>query len=236
MSPVYQRALLKISGEAFGGARGRGFDGAEISRIGAEIAQSALKGRQLAVVVGGGNILRGAELDDLNVPSMVGDQMGMTATVLNAIALKWSIIEAGASAHVMCAFQVGSFVDTFSLEEALSLLDAGTVVIFAGGTGNPCFTTDTAAALRAVEMRADVMVKCTQVDGVYDKDPKIHPDAVRIEEIGADEIVQKGLAVVDAACADLLRRKKLLGIVLNLHRPGNIDKALAGAKVGTLIR
>jgi len=235
MSMGYHRALLKISGEALAGDRGFGLDHEKTSWIAGQIAQAGRAGRQLGVVIGGGNILRGVDAASVGVPPMVGDQMGMIATVINAMALRAALTALEVPARAMSAFPVGNFIETFERERALDCVSRGEVLIFAGGTGNPCFTTDSAAALRAVEIEADVMVKGTQVKGVYDRDPRKHSDAVFLDTISAKELLERGLKVIDAACADILARKEIPAIVLDLHQDGNIEKALAGEKVGTLV-
>jgi uridylate kinase len=234
-SKGYGRALLKISGEALAGERGHGLDPTKIAWIANEIAQAHQQGHELGVVVGGGNFLRGSDAASVGVPTLVGDQMGMIATCLNSMALRWAMEAAGVSARAMSAFPVGSFIEPFERERALKYVQDGAVVIFAGGTGNPCFTTDSAAALRAVEIDANVMVKATQVGGVFDKDPKKHPDATFFESITPQEVLDRRLAVIDAACIEILSRKSIPTIVLNLHEAGNILKALSGEKVGTII-
>lgn len=235
MATGYRRALLKISGEALAGEQGYGLDHAKGLWIAGQIAEASRDGRELGIVVGGGNILRGVDSASIGVPPVVADQMGMIATVLNAMALRASLAANGLTAVVMSAFSVGSFVETFDRERAIRQVGEGNVVIFAGGTGNPCFTTDSAAALRAVEIEAEVLVKGTQVAGVFDKDPTKHPDAVLFERISPSEMLERRLEVIDAACADMLERKKIPAIVLDLHVGGNISRALAGEKVGTII-
>ena len=231
----YRRALLKISGEAFAGDRSYGWDPAKIAWIAEQIARAHRDLRQIGIVVGGGNILRGSDAASLGVPVLVADQMGMIATVLNAMALRSALEVAGVAAYVMCAFPVGSYVQVFDMERALDLIESGNVVIFAGGTGNPCFTTDSAAALRAVEINAEIMVKATQVRGVFDKDPKENPDAVFFEKISPEEVLARRLGVIDATSIEILGRKKIPVVVLSLHEDGNIVRALSGEKIGTVI-
>jgi len=210
-------------------------DKAKALWIAREISKASRDGREIGVVVGGGNILRGIDAASVGVPPLVGDQMGMIATVLNALALRAALETVGISAVAMCAFPVGSIIEVFRREKALEELGRGSVVVFAGGTGHPCFTTDSAAGLRAAEIEADVLVKGTQVRGVFDKDPRIHPDAKFFETISPAEVLAQRLQVIDAACVDILARKKIPAIVLNLHEEGNIARALAGEKVGTTI-
>ncbi|MGC8660581.1 MAG: UMP kinase [Desulfomonilaceae bacterium] len=231
----YRRALLKISGEALAGEKGFGLDGSKISWIANEIVSAAEDGRKVGVVVGGGNIMRGVDAQSVGAEPLAGDEMGMVATVINALALKSAIQSQGRCCRVMSSFEIGKFVDVFSRESLLECLKQDDVVIFAGGTGNPCFTTDSAAALRAVQMKADVMVKATQVDGVYDKDPKKFPDARRFETITPEETLQRQLKVIDAASIEILGRYSIPTIVLNLHVQGNIKRAMIGEKVGTTI-
>lgn len=232
----YSRALLKISGEAFAGQRGYGLDPDKTGWIARQIAEARERGCQLGVVVGGGNIVRGVDAASIGVPPLVGDQMGMIATILNALALRSALDSCGVPARAMSAFSVGRFVEEFEREKAVEYLAQGKVIIFAGGTGNPCFTTDSAAALRVIETDAQVMVKATQVPGVFDKDPKKHPDATMFDVISAKEVIARGLGVIDATSVEILSRKKIPIIVLDLHTTGNIARALAGERVGTIIK
>lgn len=179
--------------------------------------------------------MRGVNSASLNLPPLTGDHMGMIATVLNAMALRSALEAAGVPSRSLSAFQVGRFVEVFEREKCLEYLAAGFVVIFAGGTGNPCFTTDSAAALRAVEMDAEVMIKATQVSGVFDKDPRKFADAQRFASITTHEVIARGLAVIDAASVEILGRKGIPVMVLDLHVDGNIARALRGEPVGTLI-
>lgn len=231
----YNRALLKISGEALAGDRGFGLDAERTSWIAGEIATGRRGGTEVAVVIGGGNIMRGVNASEVGVPPLVGDQMGMIATVVNALALRAALESLGLSARVLSAFAVGTFVEVCDRLKALEYVSSGHVVVFAGGTGNPCFTTDSAAALRAVEIEADVMVKATQARGVFDKDPSRHSDAVFFETITVQEVLERRLGVMDAASVEILGRRKIPTIVLDLHVEGNIAKALSGENIGTLI-
>jgi len=233
--PRYNRALLKISGEALAGDRGFGLDAERTAWIAGQIAQVHLSGIEVGIVIGGGNIMRGVDASAVGVPPLVGDQMGMIATVVNALALRAALESLGLSARILSAFSVGTFVEVYERLKALEYVSSGHVVIFAGGTGNPCFTTDSAAALRAVEIEADVMVKATQARGVFDKDPREHSDAVFFESISAQEVLERRLGVMDAASVEILGRRKIPTIVLDLHVEGNISRALAGERVGTVI-
>ncbi len=232
---MYRRCLIKVSGEALAGQRKFGIDPEKTAWIAREIAKAAKKGSQIGIVVGGGNILRGVNAASVGVEPLIGDHMGMLATILNGMALRSALFKVGVEARVLCAFQVGSFVEVFDQEKALSYLEEGRVVIFTGGTGNPCFTTDSAAALRAVQIKAEVMVKATQVDGVYDKDPRQYSDAIRFESITSSEVLERRLKVIDAASVEILRRVEMPILVINLHAEGNIEKALSGHKMGTII-
>jgi uridylate kinase len=235
VSPGYRRALIKISGEALAGDRGFGLDPEKITWIAQQIVQARDGNRELGVVVGGGNILRGADCASVGVPPLVADGMGMIATVLNAMALAAALTRVGVPARAMSAFPVGKFVEPFDMGAAASALAAGSVIVFGGGTGNPCFTTDSAAALRAVEIDAEVMIKGTQVRGVFDRDPKNDPNAVFFESLTTHEVLSRGLRVIDATSVEILGRKRIPIIVLDLHKDGNLGRALAGEKVGTII-
>ncbi len=237
MAPTsgYRRALLKISGEALAGERGFGLALESTAWIANQIAQAHWQGKELGVVIGGGNILRGVDAAAIGVPPLVADQMGMIATVLNALALRAALEELGVRARAMSAFRVGRFIELFEREAALNYVGQGTVVIFAGGTGNPCFTTDSAAALKAVEIEAEVVVKATQVRGVFDRDPRKFPDAVFFATISFQEVLEQRLGVIDAASVEILSRKQIPIIVCDLHVDGNIAAVLAGEKIGTII-
>lgn len=232
---MYRRCLIKVSGEALAGERSFGIDPNKTAWIAGEIAKAARAGAQIGIVIGGGNILRGVNAASVGVDPLIGDHMGMIATVLNGMALRSAIIKAGIDARLLCAFQVGSFVELFEQEKARSYLEEGRVVVFAGGTGNPCFTTDSGAALRAVQIRADVMIKATQVDGVYDKDPKKFSDAVRFDSISYSEVLARGLKVIDAASVEILSRVNIPVLVINLHVEGNMKRALSDHTIGTTI-
>ncbi len=231
----YKRALIKISGEALAGDKRFGFDKDSFFRIAAEIASARLRMIDIGLVLGGGNIFRGISAAELHIPELLGDHVGMLATVLNALVMKSALEKCGVSARVLSSFQVGGFVEPFEMERANAYLSNGAVLVFAGGTGNPCFTTDSAAALRAVQIGAQVMIKATQVDGLFEKDPKEFPDASFFHRITPEEVLARGLRCMDAASTEILGRNKIPVIVLNLHKEGNILKALAGEPVGTLV-
>lgn len=232
---MYRRCLIKVSGEALAGERSFGIDPEKTAWIAMEIAKASRRGSQIGIVIGGGNILRGVNASSVGVEPLIGDHMGMIATILNGMALRSALLKTGVDAKLLSAFQVGALVEIFEQEKAQAYLEEGRVVIFAGGTGNPCFTTDSAAALRAVQINAEVMIKATQVDGVYDKDPKKFSDAIRFESITPTEVLERRLKVIDAASIEILRRVHMPVLVINLHVEGNIEKALSGEKLGTTI-
>jgi uridylate kinase len=233
---AYKRALLKISGEALSGDRKKGIDPEKTRWIADQITQVISAGCRVGVVIGGGNIIRGAEAEEVGVPPLVGDQMGMTATVINALALSSVLESKGARSMVMSAFEVGNFVERFNGARAIEGLESGKVLVFAGGTGNPCFTTDSAAALRAVEIDADIMIKATQVDGIYSDNPRTNPDAVFYETITPGQVLEERLRIVDAAAVEILGRKSIPMMVLNLHKEGNLLKAVTGERVGSIMK
>ena len=231
-----RRVLLKLSGEAFADPiTGSGIDPVSIRRVAAEIAESVSTGIQLGVVVGGGNIFRGVSATKAGIEPATADSMGMLATVINAIALRSAIENAGIPTRVQTAIAMQSLAEPYIRLRAVRHLEKGRVVIFAAGTGNPFFTTDTAAALRAAEIGAEMMLKATLVDGVYDDDPAENPDAVLLEEIGYIELVSRGLRVMDATAATMCRDHKLPIVVFNIKEPGNIVKAVRGERIGTLV-
>jgi uridylate kinase len=237
MTDRYRRILLKLSGEALAGGGGNGgIDPAVLGRIAGEVAELARDGVEVGLVVGGGNIFRGAELVAAGLDRVTGDQMGMLATVLNALALQAALEAAGCAARVLSAFPVGTLTEPFDHRGALAHLAAGRVVIFAAGTGNPFFTTDSAASLRAIEIGADVLIKATKVDGVYSADPKTEPRALRYRELTYIDVLNRGLKVMDSTAISLCMDNELPIIVFNLLTPGNIRKAVAGEAIGTLVR
>jgi uridylate kinase len=232
---MYKRALLKISGEAFSGSRGFGVDPAKMAWIANQVALCSAQGCELGIVVGGGNIVRGVDSASVGVPPLDGDHLGMISTVINGVAFRYALQQKGVRARVLSSFSVGQFVEVFSLEKSLDYISSGETVIFVGGTGNPCFTTDSAAALRAVQIGANIMIKATQVDGVFDRDPRKYPDAVFFETISRQEVLRRELGVIDAAAMDILGRNGIPTVVVNLHVEGNVAAVLAGKHVGTII-
>ena len=235
-NPYYKRVLLKISGEAFCAPGALGIDPNELSLIAKEIYEAAQQGTELAIVVGGGNIIRGAELakaSDFNQSS--ADYMGMLGTAINGLALKEALEALGQPARVMSALAISSVAEPYIRGRALRHLEKGRVVIFVGGTGNPFFTTDSAAALRASEIGADAVLKATKVDGVYDKDPNKHEDAKRFETISFAAAITKQLKVMDLTAFAMCQERGIPIIVFNMKTPGHIAEVVAGKQHGTLV-
>jgi len=231
----YGRVLLKLSGEALMGDRGFGVDPATVQYIAGEIKGVARRGVQVAVVIGGGNIFRGLEASAKGMERVSADNMGMLATVINALALQDALEKTGVQTRVQSAIEMRELAEPYIRRRAVRHLEKGRVVIFAAGTGNPYFTTDTAAALRAAEMNAEIIMKATKVDGVYSADPVKHPGAVKYDAISYLEVLRKGLNVMDSTAISLCMDNNLPIMVFNLKGKGNIRKAAAGSRVGTLI-
>jgi len=232
----YKRVLLKLSGETLGGEAGTGYDAATLARISSEIRQVCDLGVELAIVVGGGNIFRGIYAKNLGIERCAADYMGMLATVMNAIALQDAIEKTGITTRVQSALEVESVVEPFVLRRGLHHLEKKRVLILAAGSGNPLFTTDTPAALRAVELRANVLMKATKVDGIYSKDPKKFDDAVKYDELTYEEALEKRLNVMDMTAFTLCMENDMPIIVFNIRSEGNILKAVTGEKVGSIVR
>jgi len=236
-SPVqYRRVLLKLSGEALMGDLDYGIEPSVIQRLATEIATAQKTGIEIAIVIGGGNIFRGAGLARSGMDRVTGDYMGMLATVMNALAIQDALESAGVYARVMSALQIHDVCEDYIRRRAVRHLEKGRVVILAAGTGNPFFTTDTAASLRAIEIGADVLLKATKVDGVYDDDPKTNPDAIRYTELDFDEVIRKELKVMDLTALTLCRDHKLPIVVFDMGLPGALCDIANGKRVGTLIR
>jgi uridylate kinase len=233
--PLYKRVLVKISGEALMGDAGFGLDPAVVDRISADIVSLRSQNVEVALVVGGGNIFRGVQVAASGIDRATGDYMGMLATVMNALALGASIERQGATARVMSALEMPAICETFSRQAALRHFERGHVMIFAAGTGNPFFTTDTAAALRAAEMGCEVLLKATNVDGVYTADPKLDKTAKRYDKLSFDEALSRDLKVMDAAAFALARENRIPVIVFSIHEPGSIQAAVMGTGRGTLV-
>lgn len=235
--PVYKRVLLKISGEGFCQERGFGIDAAELETIAHQCADVAKTGVQLAIVVGGGNFIRGATFAETgHIPRATADYMGMLATVINAVALQETMEKFGQPTRVMSAISVYSVCEPFIRRRAVRHLEKGRAVILAAGTGNPFFTTDTCAALRATEIEADVVLKATKVDGIYDSDPKKNPNAKRHETITYQQVHQEQLRVMDLTAITLLMERKMPLVVFDMKTEGNIARVIRGERVGTKIQ
>ena len=232
----YDRILLKLSGEAMAGPLSFGIDPDRVKGLAGEIAAIAQAGVQVGVVVGGGNIFRGIKLAAKNMDRVTGDHMGMLATVINSLALQDALEQMGVYTRVMSAIEMHEVCEPYIRRRAIRHLEKGRVVIFAAGTSNPYFSTDTGAALRALEIRAQVIAKATKVDGVYDKDPMQHPEAVKFEEIGYTEVLTKSLGVMDSTSIAMCRDNKLPIIVFNLNTNGNIMRMAMGEAIGTVIK
>ncbi len=231
----YKRVLLKLSGEALLGDLDYGVDPQMVNRLGKEVLQLAGEGVQVAIVIGGGNIFRGVGLAAAGMDRVTGDQMGMLATVINSLSMQDAIERLGGQCRVMSAIPIHTVCEDYIRRRAIRHMEKGRIVVFAAGTGNPYFTTDSAAALRASEIRADLMLKATKVDGVYDADPKTNPEAVRYDRITYDEALQKKLGVMDATAIVMCRDNRIPLRVLDIYAEGGLLKAVAGDDIGTLV-
>ncbi len=233
--PVYKKILLKLSGEALMGNQGFGVDPAEAARIAGEVHEVHDLGVQLALVVGGGNFIRGVTASAHGLDRVVGDHMGMLATIINALALQDALEKAGSFTRVVTAIEMREIAEPFIRRRVIRHLEKGRIVVLAGGTGNPYFSTDTAAALRAMEIKADVILKATKVDGVYDADPKKVPDAKLYAQISYLEVLSRGLSVMDTTAISMCMDNSLPIVVFNLKVPGNLKRVVLGEKVGSLV-
>jgi uridylate kinase len=232
----YKRVLLKLSGESFCEQGGSGIDGGQLESIAARIAEVSKLGPQVAVVVGAGNFIRGNKFSEkTQIPRNTADYMGMLTTIINACALQESLEKMGATTRVMSAIDVEALCEPFILRRAMRHFEQGRIVILAGGTGNPFFTTDTCAALRAAELEVDLLIKATKVDGVYSDDPQKNPKAKLFDRLSYQEVLEKNLRVMDHSAISLCRDNKIPIIVLNIFKKGNITKAICGEPVGTVI-
>ena len=232
----YHRVLLKISGEALAGERALGFDFDTMDRIAEEIATVVRQGTSLGLVIGGGNIVRGSQLSKMGMDRVGADYMGMLGTVINALAVQDILERKGLETRVMTAIRMEELAEPYIRRRALAHLDYGRIVIFAAGTGNPYFSTDTAAALRAIQIKANVIIKTTSVDGVYSADPKVDKTAKFYDEISYRDVMLEELKVMDQTAVTLCKENALPLIVLNIHRPGVIAAAVQGERIGTLVR
>jgi len=235
--PVYRRILLKLSGEALLGKHAYGIDVAILRSLSQEIRDVSSLGVQVALVVGGGNIFRGIQTSrEYGIDRVSADYMGMLATVINSLALQERLERDGVMTRVLSAIEMRSIAEPYIRRRALRHLEKGRVVIFAAGTGNPYFTTDTAAALRAMEINSDAILKATRVDGVYDKDPMLHKKAKMFKELTYIDVLQRNLKVMDATAISLCMDNDLPIVVFNLTKRGNIRKVIMGEKIGTVVR
>lgn len=232
---MYKRIVLKLSGEALAGDHGFGIDADKVSDVTGEIAEVHALGVQVAVVVGGGNFFRGVAEQAKEMDRVSADNMGMLSTVINAIALQDALEKRDIQCRVMTAVFMNQIAEPYIRRRATRHLEKGRVVVFAAGTGNPFFSTDTAASLRAMEIRADVLLKATKVDGIYNADPVLVKDAVKYDEITYMEIVKQGLKVMDLTAVTLCKDNDMPMIIFNMNQPGNIRRVVMGEKVGSLV-
>jgi uridylate kinase len=233
--PAYKRVLLKLSGEALMGRRSSGIDPEVVDTVAAEIREVVALSVQLGIVIGGGNIIRGLAASAEGMERTSADYMGMLATVINSLALQSALERTGVTTRVQTAIEMKEVAEPFVRRRAIRHLEKGRVVIFAAGTGNPYFTTDTAATLRAVEINADIILKATKVDGVYDRDPARYADAIMYDKVSYTEVLNKNLKVMDATAISLCRDNGLFLSVFNLQKAGNIKRVICGEKVGTIV-
>ena len=231
----YRRVLLKLSGEALMGKMDYGIDPEIISGLAREVLEASRAGAEIGLVIGGGNIFRGAGLAAAGMDRVTGDHMGMLATIMNALAMQDAIEKIGGYARVMSAIKINAVAEDYIRRRAVRHIEKGRIAIFAAGTGNPFFTTDSAAALRAVEIGADLMLKATKVDGVYDSDPKKNPDAVRYDRLSYTDVITRNLQVMDTAAIALCRDYGMPMRVYDMTVPGNLMRLLRGEQIGTLV-
>lgn len=234
-APKYKRILLKLSGEALGGETGSGICPEAIHEMARQVREVRDMNVQVVIVVGGGNIFRGIQGSEQGIERVTGDHMGMLATVINALALQDALEKQGVETRVQTAIVMAQVAESFIRRRAVRHLEKGRVVIFGGGTGNPYFSTDTTAALRAAEIGADVILKATKVDGIYDSDPKKNPKARRFEKITYLEALQRQLKVMDSTAFSLCMDTKMPIVVFDFHKPGNLARAVRGETVGTTV-
>lgn len=233
---VYRRALLKLSGEALLGSQPFGIDPEVVAYVAEEIRSAVILGVQLGIVVGGGNIFRGIDAGTRGIDRTTADYMGMLATIINSLALQSALERCGVPTRVLTSIEMRAVAEPFIQRRAIRHLEKGRTVIFGGGTGNPFFTTDTAASLRAVEIQAEVMMKATKVDGVYDQDPMREATAVLYDNICYNDVLARDLKVMDATAISLCRENRLPILVFNLLKSGSIRRAVCGEKIGTLVQ
>jgi uridylate kinase len=234
-APAYKRVLLKLSGEALMGGENYGIDPAVATQIAKDVADIQSMGVETAIVIGGGNIFRGLAASARGMDRATADYMGMLATIINALALQDALEQQNVVTRVVTAIEMRAIAEPFIRRRAIRHLEKGRVVVFGGGTGNPYFSTDTAAALRAMEIKADVILKATKVDGIYTADPMLEPSATRFDHISYLQVLEQGLKVMDATAISLCMDNRLPIVVFNLRTPGNIRRAIAGEPVGSLV-
>lgn len=231
----YKRILLKLSGEALMGDQQYGIDPKRLQDYAKEIKKVAQKGIEVAIVIGGGNIFRGLSGANQGMDRVQGDHMGMLATVINGLALQNALENEGIPTRLQTAISINEVAEPFIRRKAIRHLEKGRVVIFGGGTGNPYFTTDSAAVLRAIEIKADVILKGTRVDGIYNSDPEKNKDAVKFDSISFADVLNKGLKVMDTTAFTLSHENELPIIVFDMNTPGNLEKVVLGKKIGTIV-
>ncbi len=234
--PVYKRILLKLSGEALAGSQGTGINNQVIGQIAQDVKEAFDTGVQIGVVIGGGNIFRGVAASAQGMDRASSDYMGMLATCINALALQDAFEKAGIPTRVQSAIEMAEIAEPYIRRRAIRHLEKGRLVIFGAGTGNPYFTTDTAASLRAMEINAEVIMKATKVDGIYDKDPKKHADAKKYDQISYIEVLKQGLQVMDSTAISLCMDNKLPIMTFDMGTPGNVLKAVCGENIGTVVK
>ena len=234
-TPRWRRILLKVSGKAFAGGIGFGLDPSAIKRLATDVMEVFRHDVEVAVVVGGGNIIRGSTASEAGLDRASADYMGMLATVINGMALQATLEEMGADTRLQTAIHMSEVAEPFIRRRAIRHLEKGRIVILAAGTGNPYFTTDTAAVLRAVEIHAEAVLKATNVDGVYDKDPRIHPDARKFPTLGYMQAISQGLGIMDATAFTLCMENRLPIVVFDVTQPGNTLRVVLGESIGTIV-
>jgi len=232
---MYKRVLLKLSGEALAAGTGFGIDAVFIHQVAAEIATIHALGCEIGIVVGGGNFFRGVAQQAIDMDRVAADHMGMLSTVINAIALQDAIEKLGLVCRVMSAIEIRQVAEPYIRRRAMRHLEKGRILIFAAGTGNPFFSTDTAASLRAMEIKADILLKATSVDGIYTADPKTHPDATKFSQISYADILRLNLKVMDTAAVSLCRDNNMPMMVFSMREPGNIARVIQGEPLGSLV-
>jgi len=233
--PVFRRILLKLSGEALIGSQGFGIDPVTVARIAGEVDEVRKLGVQIGIVVGGGNFIRGVAASESGIDRVVADQMGMLATVINGLALQDALEKLGCHTRVTTAIEIREVAEPFIRRRSVRHLEKGRVVIFAAGTGSPYFSTDTAAALRAIEIKADVILKATKVDGVYDADPQKVSEAKMFSRINYLDVLSRGLKVMDTTAISMCMDNSVQIIIFNLNVPGNLKRVVLGEKIGSLV-